>query len=43
MLELINYLRFVGKISVIKQSKAALPHEITLLNTADTIKLCNLL
>lgn len=29
------YLRFVGKISVIKQSKAAFPHEITELNVAE--------
>lgn len=39
----IRYLRFVGNISVIRQSRAALPQEMTPLNTADTIKLCNLL
>lgn len=37
-----TYLKFVGKTSVIKQSNAALPHDITELNTADTTKLCNL-
>lgn len=34
------YLKFVGKISVIKQSKAALPQLIALLNMADTTKFC---
>lgn len=37
------YLRLVGNISVIRQSNAALPHEITPLKEADTIKLCVLL
>lgn len=32
-------LRFVGKISVMRQSNAAFPQDITLLNVADTIKL----
>lgn len=40
---MLAYLKCVGNISVIKQSKAAFPHEITLLNTAETTKLCNLL
>lgn len=36
-------LRFVGKISVIKQSRPALPHDITPLKTAETAKLWILL
>lgn len=39
---MITYRKFVGNTSVIKQSNAALPHEITELNTADTTKLWNL-
>jgi hypothetical protein len=35
-----SYLKFVGNISVIRQSSAALPQLITLLNTADTIRFC---
>lgn len=38
-----TYLRFVGNISVMRQSRAAFPHEITPLKMADTIKLCSLL
>lgn len=39
----ILYRSDVGKISVIRQSSAALPHVMTELNTADTIKLSVLL
>lgn len=35
-----SYLKFVGNISVIRQSSAALPQLMTLLNTADTIRFC---
>lgn len=38
-----THLRFVGKISVMRQSNAALPQEMTELKTADTIKLWYLL
>jgi hypothetical protein len=35
-----SYLKLVGNISVMRQSRAALPQLITLLNTADTIRFC---
>lgn len=38
-----KYLRFVGKTSVMRQSNAALPQEMTELKTALTIKLFCLL